>query len=493
MERLSVKLTKEEKGYYSNLFQMVCREGDSRVEGKDGATFLKRSGLSREVLKKIWTMSAQTNLSWLERDEFYVAMRLIALTQNNMLADEKSIILNDPIPPLPKFDLKVKAEPQQPQSVQNSQVINQSVNMSGLEKPRTQTFSASDEWEIKEENIVKYSSMFDKYKDPNNQKVINFQTAFNLFNSFHFTQESTSKAIQLIGLQYPNEGFAREEFISILNIVGKARSDVTKIPNSLPESIGRFIQNMRNDVNKSQTLNIQPQSQSQPQISSQPEKKGHKNSLEDLLQSEIMKHGVGSNQTQQKNETNLRGSQTFGVTQSQNTNDYTFGNNQNLNQQNIGFTNNIQNNSGFGFEQSSVNNTQSHNNYSSPKSHDNKQPLVNQDYNAKPINDLAASNSGLINKTYNILEMNSNNKKEILLILQQQLEQDSQTLLKIKQILESKDKEGQQIDRQIKEIKDKIIDVKRETNLILDNINKKERENKLKAEELKKYTGKHII
>lgn len=40
--------------------------------------FFKRSGLTKEVLKSIWLMSAKTSLEYLLRDEFYLALRLIA-------------------------------------------------------------------------------------------------------------------------------------------------------------------------------------------------------------------------------------------------------------------------------------------------------------------------------------------------------------------------------------------------------------------------------
>ena len=134
MKRLSVKLTKEEKGYYSNLFDLACKDGSTKVEGKEGAAFLKKSNLSREVLKNIWVIAAQTNLSWLERDEFYVALRLIALAQNNMPVEDKSIIYNDPLPPLPKFDLKQQQSQSQiqPQSVVQEEI---NINQSQIRQP----------------------------------------------------------------------------------------------------------------------------------------------------------------------------------------------------------------------------------------------------------------------------------------------------------------------------------------------------------------------
>ena len=42
---------------------------------------MKKSGLSKDTLKSIYLIASQYNKQFLERDEFYVALKLI---QNNM-------------------------------------------------------------------------------------------------------------------------------------------------------------------------------------------------------------------------------------------------------------------------------------------------------------------------------------------------------------------------------------------------------------------------
>jgi len=79
-----------------------------RLEGKEAAQFLKKSGCSTDILKKIWMISAQTDANFLEKEEFYVAMRLIALAQNNMEVSDEAIRFNSPLPPLPVMDLREK-------------------------------------------------------------------------------------------------------------------------------------------------------------------------------------------------------------------------------------------------------------------------------------------------------------------------------------------------------------------------------------------------
>ena len=95
-KRLYVRLTQEEKGHFSNLFQLVDNQNMGKLKAKDAANFMKKSGLSKEILKNIYLIASQSSKEFLERDEFYVALRLIALAQNNMPCDERAIILNRP-------------------------------------------------------------------------------------------------------------------------------------------------------------------------------------------------------------------------------------------------------------------------------------------------------------------------------------------------------------------------------------------------------------
>ena len=69
----------------------------AKVSGPEAVVFFKKSGLPIEKLKDIWKIAARTSNEYLTKDEFYIALRLIAYAQNNMKSDEDSIM----------FDLKV--------------------------------------------------------------------------------------------------------------------------------------------------------------------------------------------------------------------------------------------------------------------------------------------------------------------------------------------------------------------------------------------------
>ena len=64
---------------------------------------MKKSGLPVDKLKEIWRIAAQTDMSYLTKDEFYVALRLIAYMQNGIRCDEEAIKLGLEAP-LPKFE-----------------------------------------------------------------------------------------------------------------------------------------------------------------------------------------------------------------------------------------------------------------------------------------------------------------------------------------------------------------------------------------------------
>ena len=161
---------------------LVDKEGTNRVEGKEAAEFLRKSGLPKETLRTIWIMAAKTNPSYLEKDEFYIALRLIALAQNNMEYSEESIRLNHPIPPTPTFNMKTN----QPNPIshqhdnfnnQNSikYIINnifllyiglgQNIQQIDSQYESNNSFEDDSKWVITEEDEFKYQKLFSNTKD----------------------------------------------------------------------------------------------------------------------------------------------------------------------------------------------------------------------------------------------------------------------------------------------------------------------------------------
>ena len=208
-KRLYVKLTQEEKGYFSNLFQLVDSQGMGKLKNKEAANFMKKSGLNKNILKNIFLIAQPKSKQYLERDEFYVALRLIALAQNNMPFNEQAIILNKPIPPLPNFNLK-------------------------------KDFLADGDtsFELKDDEKVKYKRIFDINKDGNNDNI----SAKKAIQMWRSTGVSDNVIQKIADVLKPNEtrGFLNlREFQVATHLINL--SDRHEIPTQLPANLKKYL------------------------------------------------------------------------------------------------------------------------------------------------------------------------------------------------------------------------------------------------------------
>ncbi|KAK2898372.1 hypothetical protein Q8A67_009790 [Cirrhinus molitorella] len=98
----SLSLTQLSSGnpVYEKYYRQVDPSGSGRVAAADAALFLKTSGLTDLVLGKIWDLSDSDRKGSLNKQQFYVALRLVACAQNGLEVSLKS--LNTAVPP-PKF------------------------------------------------------------------------------------------------------------------------------------------------------------------------------------------------------------------------------------------------------------------------------------------------------------------------------------------------------------------------------------------------------
>uniref|UniRef100_A0A7N6ATL1 Epidermal growth factor receptor pathway substrate 15 n=1 Tax=Anabas testudineus TaxID=64144 RepID=A0A7N6ATL1_ANATE len=81
-------------------YRQVDPTGSGWVSAADAALFLKRSGLADLVLGKIWDLADSERKGSLNKQQFFIALRLVACAQNGLEVALKS--LNVAVPP-PKF------------------------------------------------------------------------------------------------------------------------------------------------------------------------------------------------------------------------------------------------------------------------------------------------------------------------------------------------------------------------------------------------------
>jgi hypothetical protein len=206
-QRLFLKMTNEERGTFSTLFQMADKENKGRLPAKDAADFLKRSNLPKEILKQIWIISAQTNFQFLEKDEFYIALRLVALAQNNFPVNAESIRNNYPLPPLPTFDLKKK-----------------------------NVIEDDSFFELNEQEKIKYKRFFDINKDSGDK--INLNKTFQMWKSANFNEDTIKKIISLVQpFLNDNNNLNLKEFQVCTDLGFKSAN--TELLSKLPEYLSK--------------------------------------------------------------------------------------------------------------------------------------------------------------------------------------------------------------------------------------------------------------
>uniref|UniRef100_A0A669PGT7 Epidermal growth factor receptor pathway substrate 15 n=1 Tax=Phasianus colchicus TaxID=9054 RepID=A0A669PGT7_PHACC len=131
--------TLERLGFFF-FYPQVDSANTGRVLASDAAVFLKKSGLTDLVLGKIWDLADTDSKGILNKQEFFVALRLVACAQNGL--DVSLSSLNLPVPP-PRF------------TDTSSPLL-----LSG-------TASSDIPWAVKPEDKAKYDAIFDSLNPVN--------------------------------------------------------------------------------------------------------------------------------------------------------------------------------------------------------------------------------------------------------------------------------------------------------------------------------------
>jgi len=101
---LHVRLTPQERGIYSSLLSTADPEDTGKIGGADAVAFFRKFGVDNDLLKYIWEIAHQTQEPFLNKEEFYVALRLIAYAQNNQDISSQAIEMNIPAQSMPKIN-----------------------------------------------------------------------------------------------------------------------------------------------------------------------------------------------------------------------------------------------------------------------------------------------------------------------------------------------------------------------------------------------------
>lgn len=209
--RVFISLTLDEENYYSKIFEILNFEKTGKISANSLAHFIRDSGLTDKILKEIFLLTSHKNIYYIEKDEFFIILRLIALAQNKIAFTKDSLEKNKPIPPLPKFYF---------------------LNKNNL-------LNKKDIFEITEDIEKKYLKIFYKKKDTRKDFISKLKTIF-IWN------EKNSKDINvnenIIKSLEPSE---KKDFLNIKEFVVGCYllhlSRIIKMPINLPNSILNYL------------------------------------------------------------------------------------------------------------------------------------------------------------------------------------------------------------------------------------------------------------
>ena len=190
---------------------------------------MKKSNLSKNILKNIWLIASHKSITHIDRDEFYIALRLIALAQNNLPYDIENIEKNYPIPPLPCFKYKIK---------ESDRII----------------------YKISENNKIQYKRLFDSNKDKETDEKIIARKAITIWKSTNASDDFIRQIAAILTPLEQKGHFNLKEFqvATYLCYI----NDKYEIPNKLPMSLYHFLgrgennnSNNNNNINNEKNIN----------------------------------------------------------------------------------------------------------------------------------------------------------------------------------------------------------------------------------------------
>ncbi|XP_016974337.1 epidermal growth factor receptor substrate 15-like 1 isoform X4 [Drosophila rhopaloa] len=86
-------------GVYEAYYKQIDPKATGGIEAMTAAKFLKKSGLSDVVLSRIWDLSDPNGKGFLDKPGFFVALKLVSLSQAGQVANMNNIYLDTANPP----------------------------------------------------------------------------------------------------------------------------------------------------------------------------------------------------------------------------------------------------------------------------------------------------------------------------------------------------------------------------------------------------------
>lgn len=192
-----------EQKYYTSIFAKTDLAGTGKIEGKQAVTLFRTSGVPIQILKQIWSLATPNQEDHLDKNRFFVALKLIALAQEGKPVSIQ--LLHEKIA-LPRFE--------------------------GIDLP-----VASDEWEIAGNELVVYENGFNKLSGGNG--YLTSSESKELLQRTQFAPHVLKKIWTLVGLDN-SHNMNLEQFMVAMQLIAKIRTGV-EAPEVLPGSLEKLL------------------------------------------------------------------------------------------------------------------------------------------------------------------------------------------------------------------------------------------------------------
>ncbi|XP_030379532.1 epidermal growth factor receptor substrate 15-like 1 isoform X2 [Scaptodrosophila lebanonensis] len=93
------KVCGKHNAIYEAYYKQIDPKGTGAIEAMTAAKFLKKSGLSDVVLSRIWDLSDPNGKGFLDKPGFFVALKLVSLSQAGQVANMNNIYMETTSPP----------------------------------------------------------------------------------------------------------------------------------------------------------------------------------------------------------------------------------------------------------------------------------------------------------------------------------------------------------------------------------------------------------
>jgi len=228
-----LRIKPHEAQLFDQLFQFCDPTGTGLITGGQIKSLMTKSKLNKNILAGIWALSDKQKRKALDRENFAVALRLVALAQNGLPVSELGLKQYCDIPP-PVFDglqLGGGQQQQQPQQQQQQQSQQPSMDQSFGSPSPAASAAPTSEWAMTSDERAQYASLFSQ-ADEDQDGFVNAKEA-KFFKQSGLDNKSL-KTVWLLADQDKDNKLNPEEFSVAMHLTLKVRKGLT-LPTTLPD------------------------------------------------------------------------------------------------------------------------------------------------------------------------------------------------------------------------------------------------------------------